>query len=259
MIDLERLSGLLAKVPGDDFGAAVLDVVSSVARIENFGAYSFADVKAPQPVLTFWSGRISDYWFRRDADFLLASPARFGHMMAQLDRVEADSIVIDRWHPSEGGKRWSIYQRNGVIERIALTSRQGRSGLRSFFLRSASDGWLSDADYEGLCAVLPVVHQLIGLRQHIVGSKGRPLASGGRATQMKAAGPTSAFATLSAREAQVCDLLIEGKSVAGTALELGIGEATVRTLRARSYRKLQVGSAVELMALVVDLPRVATS
>ncbi len=60
-----------------------------------------------------------------------------------------------------------------------------------------------------------------------------------------------ALETLTPREAEVCDLLLDGKSIAASALELGISEATVRTLRQRAYRRLQVGSARELMALFV--------
>jgi DNA-binding CsgD family transcriptional regulator len=52
------------------------------------------------------------------------------------------------------------------------------------------------------------------------------------------------------RERQVCARAAMGKSVAVTALELGIGEASVLTYRQRAYQRLSVKSALELRALV---------
>ena len=59
------------------------------------------------------------------------------------------------------------------------------------------------------------------------------------------------FASLSMREAQVCDLIVKGISVAGSALELGVSENTIRTLRRRAYRKLGLTSATQVVALVL--------
>ena len=53
------------------------------------------------------------------------------------------------------------------------------------------------------------------------------------------------------REAQVCDLIVKGISVAGSALELGVSENTIRTLRRRAYRKLGLTSATQVVALVL--------
>ena len=60
------------------------------------------------------------------------------------------------------------------------------------------------------------------------------------------------FVTLSPREAEVSDQAVRGVSVAGTALALGVSENSVRTLRKRAWRKLGVGSATQLAALVLS-------
>ena len=65
------------------------------------------------------------------------------------------------------------------------------------------------------------------------------------------------FVELTPREAEVCDLLLDGKSIAASALQLDISEATIRTLRQRAFRKLHVGSGRELMALFIQTPHVS--
>jgi DNA-binding CsgD family transcriptional regulator len=251
MSELDQLTRLIARVPEDDFGAEALAVISRVARIENFGAYTITDLRQPQPVLSFWSGKISDYWFQRQAEVLLETPEAYQHILDEIAGTGQAQPTIERWHPSRDDPRWTIYRSNRIVERISVSSRDGHTGLRSFFLRSEQDGWLSEAAFEGLKTLLPAIHHLIALRQQIVGTKGRPLVRGGRVSVLRARNVPD-FAALSPREAQVCDLLIGGKTVAGTALELRVAETTVRTLRARSYRKLRVGSANELMALLID-------
>jgi len=250
LIGLERL---IACAPKEDFGSVALRFLSNITRIENFGAYHIANLNAPEPVLSFWSGRISDYWFQRDADLILADASTKTKIIDLVQSAPDHSVTIDRWHPPEGSDRKVIYDRNGVVERVAVSSKDGRSGLRSFYLRSHADGWISDDDYAALCKVLPIVHQLIGLRHQIIGTARHGLGDGANATRLRNTG-AGRFRELTPREAEVCDLLLDGKSIAASALELGISEATVRTLRQRAYRRLRVGSARELMALFVGTP-----
>lgn len=230
-----------------------LDFLTSITRIENFGAYHIANLAAPNPVLSFWSGRISDYRFQRDADLILADADTKTKIIDLVQSAPDHAVAIDRWHPSDCNDRKAIYHRNGVIERVAVSSKDGRSGLRSFYLRSHKDGWISDDEFAALCAVLPIVHQLIGLRHLIIGTARHGIGDGANATRLRNTGADK-FRDLTPREAEVCDLLLDGKSIAASALELGISEATVRTLRQRSFRRLDIGSARELMALFVGTP-----
>lgn len=249
-VGLERL---IACAPKEDFGAVALKFLSNITRIESFGAYHIANLNAPNPVLSFWSGRISDYRFQRDADLILADAGTKTKIIDLVESTPDYSVTIDRWTPPEGSDRKAIYDRNSVIERVAVSSKDGRSGLRSFYLRSHADGWICEDEYVALCRVLPVVHQLIGLRHQIIGTARHRIGDGANATRLKNTG-VGKFRELTPREADVCDLLLDGKSIAASALELGISEATVRTLRQRAYRRLRVGSGRELMALFVGAP-----
>ena len=60
-------------------------------------------------------------------------------------------------------------------------------------------------------------------------------------------------AALSAREAQVTDLALQGFSNQGMAHRLGLSPATVAVYRRRAYRKAGVRSRLELLGLAQHL------
>ncbi|WP_171181703.1 helix-turn-helix transcriptional regulator [Ruegeria sp. HKCCD8929] len=243
-------AALVAAASKDNFGASVLDYVSRTASVKNFGAYYFPDLNHPKPVLSIWSGRIGDYWMRRHGSQMVSRPELFSPILAHVSSAPENGVSIERWHPSEDNPRKPMYDQMAILERVTVASRTGRFGHQSFFLRDARDGWFTDCEFTGLCDILPFVHKLIGLRHHVTGSEEFQFAAGPNVSRLRERGAMH-FSKLSRREAEVCDYLISGITVAGTALELGITEATVRTLRQRSYRKLNVNSAAQLMALIV--------
>ena len=146
----DGLDQLIASASKDNFGRVTLGFLSNITPIENFGAYHVANLNQPRPLLSFWSGRISDYWFQRDADLILADADTRVQITELVQSAPDHSVMIDRWHPPEGSNRRAIYDRNGIIERIGVSSKDGHVGLRSFYLRSHKDGWISDDHYAKL-------------------------------------------------------------------------------------------------------------
>lgn len=246
----DRVATLISTIVKREFGGRALAFLAANARVENYGAYHIADLGRPAPTLSFWSGWISDCWFQRDADIILGTPAVQQRILAQIHDTPPRGVLIGRWHPKESDQRHAIYTRNRIIERVAVSSNDGRFGLCSFYLRSAVDGWFGDQEYEQLCDVLRIVHGRIGVQHQIVGTASHNVQSGATASRLRDCN-VPAFVDLSPREADICDLPLEGKSVAATALDLSVAEATIRTLRAWAYRKLSVESATQLMALFV--------
>ncbi|WP_136657036.1 LuxR family transcriptional regulator [Nitratireductor sp. XY-223] len=251
IVTLGDQAKLIASVSTDDFGKALLDYVSTAAVIRNFGTFYFADLRDPRPVLSVWSGKISDYWFRNNAADILSSPQFQAEIRQRIALAPADGVHFELWRPPEDDFRHEMYRRVGMLERIAVASRRGRSGYQSFFLRSAADGSLQPQEIERLRDVLPVAHELIGLRHRIVGSEAFQFTSGLSVSSLRERG-VQAFEILSRRESEICDCIVRGLTVEGTAIELGIAGSSVRTLRQRAYRKLGINSAGELMALIIN-------
>lgn len=248
-----RLNGsatLVTAVAHDTFGPAVLEYVSKTATIRNFCVFYFPDLAQSQGVQSLWSGRIGDYWLRRNGDKIIKDPELIDPVLEAVRKAPEVGVRIERWHPDEGAPVTPLYEQFDILERVSVTSRGKRFGYKSFFLRDKADGWITDEEYAGLCKILPFVHGLIGLRHRLVGSENFQFTTGPNVSSLRER-EVMQFERLSKREADVCDCAVNGMTIAGTALELGISETTVRTLRQRAYRKLDVNSTTQLLALIV--------
>jgi DNA-binding CsgD family transcriptional regulator len=246
----DDLAALIASVPAPGFATRLLAHMRQAADIANFGAFHVADMSRPEPVLSFWGGEMSGYWFNRNASTILSDDRLIDSILTRIRAAKGQGLTIERWRPEPGDPLRPIYARDGVIERVTVSSWTDRVGLQTFLLRGERAGWFTDEEMERLQKVLPLVHELIGLRHRITGSMGLRPPPSGRATSLRErnAGP---FGQLSRREAEICDFALQGVSVAGTALELEISENTVRTLRRRAFGKLGVNSATQVAALIL--------
>ncbi len=249
------IADLLRKIEAPDFGKEVLSFVSRAGPIRNFGAYFWTSVRNRKAVLSISCGTIGDYWLHRDGADFVANDDVFSELQATVEAAGEDpSSGIIRFSPPPSDARYPRYVRAGMIERLSVATRRGDHAIQSFFLRSTSDGRISDEELKGFRVLLPIAHEAITLRHRIVGSEAFQFRPGMSVSSLKERG-NRLFEALSPREAATCDAILAGLSVAGTALQLQVSENTIRTLRRRAFRKLGVTSAQELMSLVLfDAP-----
>ena len=238
-------AALLAAMPGEGFGAALLAHVRQAAEIADLGAFLVTDLSAPDPVLSLWSGRMSDYWFNRNARRIASHEALRRDFVERIRQAPPGALALERWAPPPDDPRAPIYARDGAEERVSVASRLGRGGVVSFYLRGAQAGPLTEAEMTRLRAALPLTHELIVARLRMVG------VAGATAAMLRARGAPP-FAALSAREAEACDHAVRGLTVAGTASAMQVSENSVRTFRKRAWAKLGVASAAELTARVLS-------
>ncbi len=251
--DNELLTGrarLVAALSGDGFGASVLAYVSEIAIVRNFCVFYFPDLTSPKAFHSVWSGEVGDYWLRRHGALIANQPELTNPVLENVRGAPIGGITIERGRPHVEDPVRQLYDQFGILERVSLASRGDRFGYQSFFLRSKTDGWFTDEEFESLREVLPMVHEMIGLRHRIVGSDNFQFNAGPSVSGLRER-RVMRFSKLSVREAEVCDRLVNGMTIVGAALDLGIAETTARTLRQRAYRKLDVHSISQLMALIV--------
>lgn len=248
----DPLATLIASVRLPGFPDILLDYVRDAAEMANFGAFYVADMTRPVPVLSIWGGDMSSYWFNRNARRILSNRDLFADILRRLEAAQGGNLSIERWRPKPDDPLAPIYARDRVMERVTVSSRSGRVGITSFYLRSEESGWIRPDEMARLLDILPIAHELVVLRHYIVGSQAFQYSAEARVSGLRHR-DAGAFGKLSPREAAVCDKLVQGVSVSGTALELGVSENTVRTLRQRSYRKLGVHSAGQIAALIMNL------
>lgn len=249
-VGFSGVSALAATATTEHFSQAVLDFVGRAAKVRNFGAFFFPDIRRDSPVLSIWSGSISDYWFRRNAQKLLTDPAHVTDLRRTIGKAPKDGVRLTYFSPAQGDRRYALYARAKLHGRVSVSSHSGHTGLHCFFLRSASDGAFSDAERARLREALPVAHTLIALRHRIIGTEAVRYLPSRTATSLRARG-VKGFSGLSPREAEACDLIALGLSARSSAARMGVSENSVRTLRQRAYRKLGVASSSEVAAIIL--------
>jgi len=258
VLPTEDILRLIRGIAAPHFGATVLAFVSAAGPIRNFGTFHTRTAKVRDPLtLTLWAGPIGSYWFKRNASHIAATPEVAKFVLQYIEKCDLDGERLDRYRPTVGDPLYEMYRRSRLIERCSVTTRTKAGDFHTFFLRSEDDGPISDAEWLCFQSRLRIAQELVILRHRLAGSEAFRHMAGTSLSSLRERG-AEPFVFLSARESDVCDAVIDGLSVTGTALRLGVSEATVRTLRQRAYRKLRINSAVELATIIVKDAESAT-
>ncbi len=156
-------------------------------------------------------------------------------------------IVMQRVRPSEIGSaefRRRFFDDAGIIERVSIIQR-GASEWRAINLaRHRSDGYFTDAELDNVIGLAGLALPMLMLDRNAL-RQAPPL----EVSQLEARFAAH-FPERRGAEREVCARAARGMSVEATALDLGVGEASVLTYRRRAYCRLQVSSPIELCSLV---------
>jgi DNA-binding CsgD family transcriptional regulator len=134
-----------------------------------------------------------------------------------------------------------FFERAGLCDKISLISIEGDAMVICGLYRLATAGRFdSDDEKTAKTLALPVTAALWQHASRVAAAPPQPVVcSDGRSTALR---------LLSPRELEVCQRLLAGASNEGVALDLALSTHTVRTLRKRIYRKLEVGSLSDLFS-----------
>lgn len=249
----DEKSDVIAAAGSADFGKTLLAFVSRRAKLRNFGTYYVGNWRRPRPILSVWYGKIDDYWFRLNSDDVVTSSVFRQEIAARVKKAPSAGVAVDVWAPTEDDFRHEMFRRARICERLGITSRHGKSGFLTFFLRSQPDGRLSNDELEMLYEVLPFVQHTVRLHHKLAGAVFTRAMSKGIASHYRAGG-IKGFSDLSRRETDVCDCISRGLTVTESAIELDVAENSIHVFRQRAFRKLGINSAREAMVLMQSLP-----
>ncbi|WP_179052421.1 helix-turn-helix transcriptional regulator [Pseudomonas hunanensis] len=164
---------------------------------------------------------------------------------ALLKGNQVTGTVISRINPSalEDRQLRSLYGRINA-ERIVLSGPQSGSVYGLHVLRERRQEVFSSQEIGALNGIGSSVISVLAKHVEVFGLLQRSTRSWrlDEIEQLIHQQPSS----LSLRERSVCARIIYGMSSTGIALDLGIGEESVKTYRKRAYLRLGIGSAYEL-------------
>ncbi|MBN2976496.1 helix-turn-helix transcriptional regulator [Pseudomonas lactucae] len=236
---VRHFAELTSRLGTPEFPVALLDYLGQWANCQHFSVLRM-DGQRPQLlssgtrhqdaslVLRCGKAYIERY-YRYDPLFepLLAAPGQVGHLLAQDIRFMP--------------YRESIYQRNGMIERLSslYLDEQARPVLFNLY-RHRDQGFFSDGELEMCESLNPSLLQL--LRGHLA-------LTGLSCTVDHHQQLLQRCPDLTTQELNICSRLLRGMSHAGIAADLAIKESTVKTYRNRAFDRLGIHFRSQLFAL----------
>jgi DNA-binding CsgD family transcriptional regulator len=175
------------------------------------------------------------------ADPSLAATKRV-HDAVCIVNMEIDDIIDAQYR--------RCFERTGVRERLSLYARHGSDLRQLSIYRSARRRTFSSPEMRYFTTLAAVMMA--------TATKHESLASGVNVLlphlDLRALEEIleHRYARLSRREREVCSRAAVGKTILGTALDLGIERSSVITYRHRAYQKLGISCQNELVALVMN-------
>lgn len=238
------LCGVIAAVGHPCFAADALAGLHDAVGAASWAAYRLHPGRAPTLHLSASRGvpdTTGDCFatyrdeglYRRDRSFD-AVRAQGGAGQAVMLRMHADEA------PS-ADHRQAIYLRHGMVERLSVARLEGDGSLLAVNLyRHGSHGGFGEEQLGHFGQLAPGL--LAAVARHAQWQGEQAAAADHRQTLRRRC------ATLTERELDVLERLLQGLTYDGIAADLGLSLATVKTYRARAFERLDIRFKSELFA-----------
>lgn len=245
--------------PGDaGFGQRLVDFLGAVAGFDRCVVFAYRGQARPIALFdTFSEAERHVFVALYQPGPYLLDPFYRTASTGQVGFWRMRELAPDRFYSSEYYR--SYYVKTGLAEEVGFFVRADDGIMVVLSLmRLKRSGLFPPAEAAALRACEPVVSAVIA--RHWRGLEGRfddgappaaPVRQRPAASRPVAVAAWQAL-SLTAREAHVVDLVLQGHSSESIAWRLGISVGTVKVHRRNVYRKLRISSQTELLAIYVD-------
>ncbi len=165
-----------------------------------------------------------------------------------LHKLGEDTPAVVHVDPDEQASptyRNYFFDRTGLCDKLSIVSRREAGLLLCNVYRLEASGPFTRQQLTRARRVAPVLTAAVWRHVACLDESVLPVMSPSLEARWA---ERAALRYLSPRESEICRRLLAGASNEGVALDLGISVHTVRTLRKRIYKKLQVNSLGDLYA-----------
>lgn len=244
-----------------DFAVRFLAALNQLAHIDHAGLFEFDEQLHPSYVAGHSGTRhgVTDAanaayqageYFRYDPNLALVGNKPDGDGPL-LNRQRIDDIADESY-------RKEIYERYDLAERVSLIDQRDGRWFTINLYRDTPMGLFPDDEVSALQHQAASIAAIAAKHLQMVSpakwsSATRPPVNYLEDQIARLTGTDGA--RLSAREIEVCARAVLGVSGEGIALDLGVKQSTVATLRKRAYAKLGISTVHELFALCLGQQR----
>ncbi|WP_119272235.1 helix-turn-helix domain-containing protein [Taklimakanibacter deserti] len=247
-VDAALLASVVAALGGEDFYAALRAFINGIVRIDNCVALVF-DRQGPPLILHQWSPQQPNYFqmlysqgaYTLDPFYRASLDERRDGVMLLKD------IAPDGFGESDFYKAY--YEKVNMIDEIGLLCPvdEQRTMHLSLGRRCNSCIYAAD-DLAHVKRLRPLLSTLL-LKQYHLQDAGRD-AAGHQAPEH--AGQWLKPFHVTAREAEIADMILRGHSNASMGVILAISAETVKVHRKNLYAKMRISSQAELFQLFIS-------
>lgn len=252
----QALGRLIGSIGGEGFAAAAFALVHEAVGADHIVAH----LAGPQQIRgLFTYGLLS----ARIANSINQRYLERYHMLdksvASFRGLGEHEAVVTRFDQRlNASPTYSAYffERTGLCDKLSVVSNHGEGMAFCNLYRLNASGTFSKQEFLEAQALAPAL--MAAVWQHVdrIGQASLPIVKLPPGFDLP---EQRALQTLSRREMQVCQRLLAGASNEGVALDLSVSIHTVRTLRKRVYKKLQVNSLSDLFAKYLNAMSAAVS
>lgn len=236
------LDALIDSIGRRGFFKALMDLVGAFCSADHLAVYNLTEngVRSVGAISGDGSGlaqeRVSTY---ADKGYWKYDPS-IEHVRQSLVSRDYSVIKVDVQKLSSQFRRL-LY--SDVVDKVVLAGIRNDEGFCMTLVRTGNRGHFTDAELDYIFHLSGSI--ISAVAKHFELSKIKP----NRALTDLPDIEETIFSEgiLTKREAQVCARILYGMCVVGIALDLEIGEESIKTYRSRAYNRLGIGSQRELL------------
>lgn len=248
-----RLGQAIAALGRPGFPAALDDLLGSVARFDLTCIFAYPAGRGPvllhDGLKSVGTSQAMENYLKGtyllDAVYFACSQGKAPGLY-RLRELAPDAFFVGEYYNS-----WEVHpcismESGSLDEEICYIASIGDAPAAYSLMRSNGSGQFSNTEFEQLKALEPIVGEL--LRQHWREPPwhAEPRRSGRDQAALEDAFQSFGKGELTARETDICRMLLRGHSTTSIAANLGLAEGTVKNHCKHIYARLNISSRSEL-------------
>lgn len=256
MSEAQTIGQLIQALGSDRFGPALLDTFNQ--RLGATRCHAFSFMRRSSPLCVIAHGLSADVTRESQAlarDYIQGD-YRSDPLLLQYPTGSDGRIWISRTTPRSVANRFfrsKYYERTGISNEVSILCETSGRMIYAGFCRMEPEAPFSEDDIQQISCNAPIVLSAISKHLELVAGNGQARRS---APWMDVGAIRSALIAtncgITAREAEICALIVRGYLANAIAAILGISPHTVATHRKRAYAKLGVSRQAELFARCLE-------
>ena len=239
------IAELVEAIGTDEFGTCLIRYLNDVCGADHFAIFQLGSDS--MSALTFnsfdRSRHVAPMVERYIGDGLWREDPAVSVARSHLDTSFASLIRADLDDEGYSHLRPRVYPL--VRDRVVVCGRRESIDFGLSVLRSQSNAQFGPGAIERLAGVSDTLLSTMAKHVSVLTARPNPAAALTDLAEIMKCVATRSL--MPRREVEVCARILYGMSTLGIALDIGVGEESVRTYRKRAYQRLRIGTGHELL------------